>query len=93
MEQDTLTDCYRRAGIEFLAVKLMGMFRVIRTEQDMARHNEILRDVLTMMGDEENRKTIYGQIAGAILIGKVKVGGKLGLCRIVADRILALGKH
>ena len=91
MKQDTLTDCYQRAGIDFLALKLMGMFRMIRTEQDMARHNDILHDVLAMMGDELNRKTIYGQIAGAIL--HRPSAAKRSLCRIVADRILALGKH
>jgi hypothetical protein len=86
-----LLDGYARAGTDFLAEKLIGMFMPIRNHKDAAVHNAILDEVLCMMDDMEVRTKLFRQIAGAIL-NRPNVA-KRGLCRIVADRILALGKH
>lgn len=50
-----LIAAYRRAGADFLAIRLEGMFRTIVTPEDMALHNIVLQEVLAMVGDDPKR--------------------------------------
>lgn len=88
----TLTDEYRRAGTDFLAVKLMAMFSHIKTDEDKARHNIILHDVLAMLGDEKERLRFYQLLAGTILESSEIKKRRVVLSRMVAKVLIGVGK-
>ena len=59
---------YRRAGNDFLADRLEGMFRLLKTPEDVGLHNAIVTEVLLMVGsDTENVNRFYRLLAERIL--------------------------
>ena len=96
MDKETLTNQYGRAGVDFLAVKLAAMFSTIKTDEDRARHNAILTDVMIMLGDGKSQMTVFKQVAGAIIreaeMDRRRKKARFRLGRMVADRILSIGK-
>lgn len=42
---------YARAGDDFLAHKLRKVFTLLKTPEDMALHNDMIRDIQSMIGD------------------------------------------
>jgi len=47
-----LADAYRRAGNDFLAQRLEGLFRVLKTPEDVALHNSIQEEVMKLVAGE-----------------------------------------
>ncbi len=84
-----LAACYRRAGDDFLASTLSGMFRHIVTPEDIATHNLILDQVLLMVGDESGRIKFLRTLAHEILLEKK---AKISLLKKVAKSIMSVAK-
>lgn len=56
---------YSQAGDDFLAEKLKKVFMILRTPEDMALHNDMVRDIQLMVEDADSlRKSV-----ARILIG------------------------
>jgi len=79
---------YQRAGSSFLAYKLERIFTRMETPEDVALHNDILKDVLSMVQGEETK--FFMDMAEAILYPKVN-RRKRFLFR-VAGQILHIGQ-
>ena len=92
MEKETLSAAYRRAGIEFLALKLMAVFKPLNTPEDIAAHNIIIHDVVSMLGDEKTRWAGYQIMGGAIIERALVKRSRRDVCKIVAESILGISK-
>ena len=79
---------YQRAGPSFLAYKLERLFVRIETPEDTVLHNDILKDVLGIIGGEE--KSFFAYMAEAILYQNVNRKKRL-LFRL-AEQILSIGQ-
>ncbi len=87
-----LASAYSRAGTDFLANRLEGMFRVIKTQEDIALHNIVQKEVFLMVG--ESRPEIgkfYRLLAGRILAKREETKTKESFLKKVADSILGKG--
>lgn len=83
---------YRAAGVNFLGVRLQKLFVEIKTAEDMALHNEMLKEVLAMVGGEP--VGIVQAVADIILYKKeTKKLLKKKFLRQVADKILEIGQR
>jgi hypothetical protein len=51
LHRELLINAYKNAGEDFLALKLTPLFARIETEADKVRHNDILEEVLLMVGN------------------------------------------
>ena len=51
-----IASAYGRAGQGFLAFRLEGMFRQLKTPEDIALHNAIQREVMLMVGKDAGGK-------------------------------------
>ena len=94
MAEDTgkaLADAYRRAGSDFLAYNLERLFRHIATEQDKASHNNMLEEVMLMVGDEP--KNVFQRLAETMLKKRTQEKKRRSFIKMVADilRIEAKG--
>ena len=92
MEKETLSAAYRRAGIDFLAVKLMAMFQPLHNPEGVAAHNIIVHDVICMLGTEADRVRCYQIIAGAFMEEAPAKKSRRGICKIIAESILGVSK-
>lgn len=54
-----IASAYGRAGNSFLAYRLEGMFRQLKTPEDVALHNSIQREVMLMIGNEKMEKDSF----------------------------------
>ncbi len=68
-----LSKGYRRAGSDFLANRLEGMFRILETPEDVALHNVVMEEVLEMVGSEKiNANRFFKVLAHNILVKEAK---------------------
>lgn len=54
-----IASAYASAGNSFLAYRLEGMFRQLKTPEDVALHNAIQREVMLMIGKEKLEKDSF----------------------------------
>ncbi len=87
-DSESLKAAYSRAGEDFFSFRLMGMFRELKTPEDVALHNVIQREVMTMLGDKPNN--FYRLLAHRLLSDDTL--GRKALRAIVADSILKATK-
>ena len=84
-----LADAYQRAGTGFLAHRIEGMFRVLKTPEDIALHNAIQREVMAIITDDPKMlETFYKRIAGKMLEER----SRLTFSEFVAEAILRTPK-
>ena len=83
-----ISGAYRRAGNDFLAQRLEGMFRVLKTPEDIALHNVIQKEIMLMVGDEPIQ--FYRALAFRLLDGRKKARRKFR--RWVAEAIMGVSK-
>ncbi len=68
LDGKTLREGYERAGNDFLADRLEGLFRLLKTPEDIALHNVIAKEVVRMVGlDKESANRFYRLLARGIL--------------------------
>ena len=68
LDGKTLIEGYSRAGNDFLADRLEGLFRLLKSPEDIALHNAIVQEVLRMVGlDKGKANRFYRLMAGRIL--------------------------
>lgn len=73
MAINPLSSAYRRAGNDFLAADLECMFRVIKTDEDIALHNVTQKKVFEMIGeDKEQVNLFYRTVAHRLLQKRAK---------------------
>ena len=92
-----LSDAYRRAGEDFLADDLTKMFRIIKTPEQMAEHNMILRKVMSMIGDPEKdkmgkAKLFFRSLAHGLLYEEKKKNARKGFLKRIAGSIMSVSK-
>lgn len=84
-----ISAAYGRAGNDFLAHSLEGMFRELRTPEDVALHNVIQRDVMLMVGDSAVK---FYRVLGNLLETKVERKARRSFRDVVAEAILDVAK-
>ena len=63
-------EAYQRAGDKFLAGRLESVFKVLETPEDIALHNDMIREInMLLMHDKTDRQWFILRLAGAILKG------------------------
>lgn len=68
-----LASAYGRAGQGLLAFRLEGMFRQLKTPEDMALHNVIQKEVMLMIGEKDfERDSFYRLLEYELLDRKKK---------------------
>ena len=65
---NSLLSAYSRAGHDFLAAKLEGMFRRIETEEDKALHNVIQKEVMLMVGSQQKEVNKFYRLLAEMLL-------------------------
>lgn len=80
---------YQNGGIEFLGYKLERLFSKIENESDVALHNDIVQDVMLIIGTGEEVNLVR-KMADFILYPKVNKRKRF-LFR-VAEQILNIGR-
>lgn len=48
-----LVEGYKHAGPDFLAIRLTRIFSKIETEQDRVLHNDMIDDLIALLGDKK----------------------------------------
>lgn len=86
----TLSAGYREAGSDFLATRLDGMFRQLKTPEDVALHNLLQREVMLMVGDEP--VMFLQSITHTLLRKRAQKKKRRKFRRIVAESILGVAK-
>ena len=74
---------YQSAGRDFLAYRLQRLFLHIQSPEDIALHNDVLEEVMTLI--EHNPRSFFQWFADELLN---KPKPKLTLLRKIADHIL-----
>jgi hypothetical protein len=70
MAQRHWLDAYQRAGDQFLAGRLESVFKILETPEDVALHNDMIREInMLLMHDKQMRQWFILRLAGAILKG------------------------
>jgi len=89
-DSKSLSAAYRRAGEDFLATRLEGMFREIKTPDDIALHNVILKEVMLMIDDTKKGEALmfYRILAHSLL----EKEAKRGFLKKVAKSIFSVAK-
>ena len=68
-----LSSAYRRAGQDFLAGDLESMFRVLKTDEDIALHNHMVKKMVRMVGQDKAQVNLfYRTVAHRLLQKKTK---------------------
>ena len=68
LDGKTLREGYSRAGNDFLADRLEGLFRLLKSPEDIALHNAIVEEVLRMVGHDKGKANrFYRLMARGIL--------------------------
>ena len=84
-----LADAYQRAGTGFLAHRIEGMFRVLKTPEDVALHNSIQREVMKIGTDDPSGlERFYKLIATKMLEDRTR----LTFSEFVSEAILKVPK-
>ena len=65
-DREILANAYNNAGREFLAYRLTRVFAQIKTQDDMALHNDVMAELDVMTG--ENVNELLKGIADLILM-------------------------
>ena len=86
MDGKTLKNSYYRAGEDFLAFRLEKMFRVIRTEADIALHNDMLSEVLLMIDDKPDE--FFRGLAHKILNREKKA--KKSFLSMISEQLISI---
>ena len=61
-------EAYQRAGDRFLAARLECVFKVLETPEDIALHNDMVREINALMMHEKSTKQWFIlRVAGVIL--------------------------
>jgi len=70
MAQRSWLEAYQRAGDKFLAGRLECVFKELETAEDIALHNDMIREInMLLMHDKQMRQWFILRFAGAILKG------------------------
>ncbi len=72
MDGKELLASYERAGNDFLASRLEGAFRLLKTPEDVALHNVIVKEVLVMVTGKEQVNRFYRLMARGLLEKQAK---------------------
>ena len=72
MDGKELLAGYERAGNDFLASRLEGAFRLLKTQDDVALHNVIVEEILAMVTGKENVNRFYRLMARSLLEKQAK---------------------
>ena len=59
MDGPLLSTCYRLAGNDFLASDLECIFRDLQTPEDIALHNHMVKKVVKMIGQDQQKATYF----------------------------------
>jgi hypothetical protein len=59
MDGELLSTCYRLAGNDFLASDLESIFRDLKTPEDIALHNVMVKKVVKMVGQDKLKATFF----------------------------------
>ena len=71
----SLSNAYRRAGNDFLAGDLESTFRVLKTDEDIALHNHMVKKIIRMVGqDKAKANYFYRSLAHRLLEKRAKRG-------------------
>ena len=81
-----LAAAYRRAGYDFLASRLEGLFRKISNDEDIALHNVIQKEVMSMVGDQPVK--FFQALAHKVLEERAKRSFR----QMVSESILGVAK-
>ena len=81
-----LVDAYQRAGVNFLVYKLESMFRMINTDADRIRHNDMLEELQSMLGI--NSPNFLKMVASSILARGRKRKAKKEFLETVAGKVI-----
>lgn len=84
-----LSAAYRRAGGDLLAQRIEGMFRQLKTPEDVALHNAIQKEIMAMVPREDAAK-FYQTIQAQMLFEKKKARKRFR--DIVSWSILSVAK-
>ncbi len=72
MDGKELLASYERAGNDFLASRLEGAFRLLKTQEDVALHNVIVEEILAMVSGKEKVNTFYRLMARSLFEKQAK---------------------
>ena len=72
MDGKELLAGYEQAGNDFLASRLEGAFRLLKTQEDVALHNVIVEEILAMVTGKENVNRFYRLMARSLLEKQAK---------------------
>jgi len=82
-----LVNGYKAAGQDFLAVRLDRVFKILMTPEDVARHNDVMSDILAMVEEEESDKANMGFLRNAaqviLLAGRRRIAVLKGIGRAI----------
>ncbi len=84
-----LAEGYRRAGSDFLANRLEGMFRILKTPEDVALHNVVMGEILQMVGSEKVDANKFFKVLAHNILEKE---AKESLLKKVAKSIFSVAK-
>ncbi len=86
LDGKAIAAAYARAGNSFCAFRLEGMFRQLKTPEDVALHNAIQREVMLIIGNEKVEKNrFYRMIEHGLLERDTKA--RWSFAKIVAKAI------
>ena len=61
-------EAYQRAGDKFLAGRLESVFKVLETPEDIALHNDMVREInMLLMHEKSSRQWFILRISGVLL--------------------------
>lgn len=69
---NALAAAYGRAGQGLLAFRLEGMFRQLKTPEDMALHNVVQKEVMLMIGETDMEKDSFYRLLEHMLLDRKK---------------------
>lgn len=72
MDGKELLAAYERAGNDFLASRLEGSWRLLKTPEDVALHNVIVKEVIAMVTGKDNVNKFYRLMARGLIDKQAK---------------------
>lgn len=94
LEGKILRACYEAAGNDLLADRLVGMFRVLESPEDVALHNAVTREVMEMVGPDKTIATMFYRLIAKgvfereinLVFRKIVAEGIIGVARCIGKR-------
>ena len=77
-----ISTCYRLAGNDFLASDLECIFRDLKTPEDIALHNHMVKKVVKMVGQDKLEATFFYRAMSHRLLRK---RAKMSLIKQIAE--------